>query len=49
MDAGKVSKAERRWSSASLRCTADVVALFSTLLFVCLGSGEKSEVVELEK
>ena len=50
MDTGKVKKAERRRTAASLYCrTADLVALFSTELFVCFGSGEQSEVVQLEK
>lgn len=44
------SKAERRWTAARICCcTTDLVALFSTELFVCFGSGQHSEVVRLEK
>lgn len=47
MDTGKVKE---DWTTTRTYChSADLVALFSTELFVCFGSGEQKEVFQLEK
>lgn len=50
MDTWKVLRLKEDGTAVRIYCcTADLVALFSTELFVCFGSGEQSEVVQLVK